>query len=207
MTSRKPSTSIPIGSTPIPTRRPSSSSQSGLGVDAEHAEARRAEVPRVVADLEAHVVGAEHAAQELLARREQPVHLGRRERDVQEEPDREPRRARAQHRRHEHEVEVVHPHARVGLAVLDDRVREALVHLDVPRPCLGRDPQPVREVVEERPERVVADLPVEVLLLLRGEEDRVQVVLREPAARRASRASAARPSPASRPTSRRLGTR
>ena len=89
---------------------------------------------RVVADLEADVVGAEHAAQELLARGQQPVDLGGRERDVQEEPDREPRLARAQHRRDEHEVEVVHPDARVGLAVLEDRVREALVDLDVPLP-------------------------------------------------------------------------
>ena len=64
----------------------------GLRVDAEHAQARRAEVTRVVADLEAHVVGAEDAAEELLARGKQPVHLGRRERDVEEEADREPRR-------------------------------------------------------------------------------------------------------------------
>ena len=182
MTSRKPSTSIPIGSTPMPTRLPSSSSQSGLGVDAEHAQARRAEVACVVTDLEADVVGAEHAAQELLSRGQQPVHLGRRERDVQEEPDREPRLARPQHRRDEHEVEVVHPDARVGLAVLDDRVGEALVDLDVPRPRLGRDAQPPLEVVEERPERVVADLPVEVLLLVRRQEHRVQVILGEPRA-------------------------
>ena len=137
---------------------------------------------RVVADLEAHVVGAEDASEELLALGKQPVHLGRRERDVEEEADREPRRARSQHRRHEHEVEVVHPHTRVGLAVREDRLGEALVHLDVARPCLGRDPQPVGEVVEERPERVVADLPVEVLLLLGREKDRVEVILGEASA-------------------------
>ncbi len=153
-----------------------------LGVDPEHAQARRAEVPRVVADLEADVVGAQHAAQELLSSRQQPVHLGRRERDVQEEPDREPGRPGAQHRRDEHEVEVVHPDARVGLAVLDDRVGEALVDLDVARPRLWRDAQPPLEVVEQRPERVVADLPVEVLFLVGGEEDRVQVILGEPRA-------------------------
>ena len=64
----------------------------------------------------------------------------------------------------------------------DDRLGEALVHLDVARPRLGRDPQPLGEVVEERPERVVADLPVEVLLLLGREEDGMEVVLREPRA-------------------------
>ena len=150
----------------MPTRRAVDLQRVRLGVDPEHAQARRAEVARVVADLEADVVGAEHAAQELLSSGQQPVHLGRRERDVQEEPDREPGLPRAQHRRDEHEVEVVHPDARVGLAVLDDRVGEALVDLDVARPRLRRDAQPVLEVVEERPERVVADLPVEVLLLL-----------------------------------------
>ena len=151
-----------------------------LGVDPEHAQARRAEVPRVVADLEADVVGPEDAAQELLARGQQAVDLRGRERDVQEEADRQPRRPRAQHRGNEHEMEVVHPHARVGLAVLEDRLGEALVHLDVAGPRLGRDPQALREVVEERPQRVVAHLPVEVRLLLRREEDRVEVVLREP---------------------------
>ena len=150
-----------------------------LRVDPEHAEARGAEVAGVVADLEAHVVGPEHSAQQLLPLGQQAVDLGRRERDVEEEADREPRRARAQHRRHEHEVEVVHPDTRVGLAVLEDRLCEALVHLDVASPRLGRDAQPLGEVVEERPERVVADLPVEVRLLLGRQEDRIQVVLRQ----------------------------
>ncbi len=67
----------------------------GLGVDAEDPQARRAEVARVVADLEAHVVGAEHAAQELLALGQEAIHLGRRKRRVQEEADRQPRLARA----------------------------------------------------------------------------------------------------------------
>jgi hypothetical protein len=34
--------------------------------------------------------------------------------------------------------------------------------------------------VEERPQRVVADLPVEVDLLFGGQEDRVEVIRREP---------------------------
>ncbi len=150
-----------------------------LGVDAEDAEARRAEVAGVVTDLEAHVVGSEHAAQELLPRREQSVHLRRRERRVQEESDREPWVALPQHRGDEHEVEVVDPHTALGTAVRDDRVGEALVDLDVALPRLGSDPQPVREVVEERPERVVADLPVEVVLLVARQVHGVQVVPRQ----------------------------
>ncbi len=152
----------------------------GLRVDPEHAQARGAKVPRVVADLEAHVVRAEHTAEQLLAGGKQAVHLGGRKRDVEEEADREPRLAGAEHRGDEHEVEVVHPHARVRLAVLEDRLGEALVHLDVARPRLGSDAQPLGEVVEERPQRVVAHLPVEVPLLLGREEHGVEVILREP---------------------------
>ena len=136
-------------------------------------------MPRVVADLEADVVGSEQPAQHLLARGQQAVHLGRREGRVQEEADRETRRAAAEHRGHEHEVEVVHPHARLRAAALEDRVREALVDVHVVLPRLGRQPEPVAEVVQERPERVVADLAVEVLLLVRGEIDRDEVLLRE----------------------------
>ena len=58
-------------------------------LDPEDAQARRAEVAGVVAGVEADVVGAEHPVQELGPRRQQPVDLGRRERDVQEEADRE----------------------------------------------------------------------------------------------------------------------
>ena len=47
----------------------------GLRIDAEHPQTRRAEVARVVAHLEADVVGAEDAAEELLTLRKQPVHL------------------------------------------------------------------------------------------------------------------------------------
>ena len=150
-----------------------------LGVDAEHPQARRAKVARVVARLEAHVVRAEHASQELLAGREEPVHLRRGERDVQEEPDREPRLAAAKQLRDQHQMEVVDPDPAVGLAVLEDRVGVALVHLDVALPRLGRYAQTVREVVEERPQGVVADASVEVLLLVGREEDRHQVVLRQ----------------------------
>ena len=98
---------------------------------------------------------------------------------MQEEPDREARIATAQQCRHEHQVEVVDPHPAPRLGVLEDDVRETLVHLDVPRPRLGSDPEPVREVVEQRPERVVADTVVEVLLLARGEENRREIVTPE----------------------------
>ena len=89
-------------------------------------------------------------------------------------------RAAAQHRGHEHEVEVVDPYPGLRAAALEDRVREALVDLHVVLPRLRRDPEPVGEVVEQRPERVVADAAVEVLLLFRREVDRDEVLAVEP---------------------------
>ena len=150
-----------------------------LGVDPEDAQAARPEVPCVIAHLKADVVGAEDAAQQPFPLRKQAVDLRRRERDVEEEPDRETGRPTTQDGRDQHQVEVVHPHARVRLAVVQDRVREALVDVDVLLPGLGRDAQAVREVVEQRPERVVADTSVEVLLFLSRDEDREQVLLGE----------------------------
>ena len=143
----------------------------GIGVEAEHTQAGGAEVASVVADLEADVVGAEHAPEKLLARRQNAIHLRRRERHVEEEPDRQPGLPAPEHLRDEHQMEVVDPDHSVRLRLLDDRFCEPLVHLDVPRPRLGRDPNVSLEVVEERPERVVADLPVELVLLLRRQED------------------------------------
>ena len=167
---------MPIGIDADPDTARGDLERIGTRVEPEHAEARRPEVPRVVPDLEAHVVRAEDAAQQALALREEPVHLGRRERRVQEEPDRQVGRPPPQHRRHEHEVEVVDPDARVRAAALEDRVREPLVDLDVVLPGLRRDPEPVGEVVEQRPERVVADAAVEVLFLLGREVDGDEVV-------------------------------
>ena len=184
-----------------PDRAPVDLERVRVRVDPEDPEHRGAEVPCVVADLEADVVGPEHAAQELLAGREQAVHLARGERRVQEEPDREARIAPAQECRHEHQVEVVDPHPAPRLGVLEDDVREPLVHLDVARPRLGGDPEPVREVVEERPERVVADAVVEVLLLAPRRGGPARGCLAGDAAGRAARARAGRRCRASRPSS------
>ena len=114
-----------------------------------------------------------------------------------------PRRAPAQHRGHEHQVEVVDPDARVRARVLEDRVGEALVDAHVALPRLGRDAEPVAEVVEKRPQRVVADTAVEVLLLVLGEEDRDEIVLGELLARLRLQRIRARPFRASRSTPRR----
>ena len=151
-----------------------------LRVQPEDAQARRAEVACVVTHLEADVVGAQETAQHFLARREEAVDLGGREGRVQEEADREVRRAPPEHRGQQHEMEVVDPHPGVRPAVLEHGVGEALVDVDVALPRLRREPEPVPEVVEERPERVVADTPVEVLLLVSREEDGHEVVLLQP---------------------------
>ena len=157
-------------------------------------------MPCVLARLEADVVGPEQPAQDLLAGGQQPVDLRRWKRDVQEEADGEVRPAGAQHRRHEHEVEVVHPHPCRRAGLREDRVREPLVDLDVSPPRLLGDPQAVGEVVEQRPQRVVADPSVEVVDLVRAQEDGVETVLREPCGHLLAGAPRARAHQASRPT-------
>ena len=94
---------------------------------------------------------------------------------MQEEADREVGPRGAKHRRYEHEVEVVHPDASVHpLGGGERRLCEAPVHVHVALPCLFRDPQPIHEVVEQGPQRVVADTAVEVFDLVLVEKHRVE---------------------------------
>ena len=143
-------------------------------------EAGGAEVARVVVRVEADVVAAEHAEQQVLARRQQTVDLGRRERDVQEEADLQVRPCLAQQPGHEHQVEVVDPDARALRRRSEDRVREALVDLDVALPRAFLEVDLVDEVVEQRPDRLVGDAVVVELLVLLVEEDGDQPLLGEP---------------------------
>ena len=136
---RNPSVSIPIGSTPIPTRRPAHLDRVRLRVEPDDAQAGRAEVARVVADLEAHVVGAEEPAQDLLAQEEggTPRTRGR---AVQEEADREP----GARRRSIAGTSIRWKswiHTRRHPRVLEDRVGEALVDVDVSLPRLWGQPR------------------------------------------------------------------
>ena len=71
------------------------------------------EVLRRARSLEADHVGAEQALEELAPPRQLLEQLGRRERDVQEEPDPQVGPQLAQHRRHQLHLVVVHPHRRV----------------------------------------------------------------------------------------------
>ena len=84
--------------------------------------------------MESDVVGAEEAVQDLLADREDPVELRRRERDMQEETDRKVGATPPQSGGHQHQVEIVHPHPCARRAMLGDRVGEPVIHLDVALP-------------------------------------------------------------------------
>ncbi len=96
---------------------------------------------------------------------------------MQEEADREIGPAAAKRLRHEREMEVVNPDACAGGGEARDRLGEPLVHLLVDLPRLAREVHPVDDVVEERPEGLVADAAVKGLLLCLGEEDGLAVLV------------------------------
>ena len=141
------------------------------GLDPEHPQARGAEVARVVARVKADVVGAEHPAQQLGSRRQQAVDLRRGKGDVQEEADCKVGSEPPQLLRHEREMEVVHPDLCLRRGEVGDGLREAQVHAPVDVPRLAREAHAVDEVMEERPDRLVADASVERLLLRIAQED------------------------------------
>ena len=127
--------STPIGKTPSRTWR--SPSQHAVDVHCRR-RARAAATSRSAAGTpgvwKPIEVGAEQALEELVAPRQDAEHLRGRERDVQEEADARLGQALAQHRRHEHELVVVHPDQVAGLILRDDGIGEPLVHaaVDVP---------------------------------------------------------------------------
>jgi archaeosine-15-forming tRNA-guanine transglycosylase len=85
----------------------------------------------------------------------------------------------AEHLRQEHQVVVVNPDDVVGPGHLHHGIAEPLVHplIDLPRlrVVVCREV----EVVEERPEGVVAEPVVVVLDIVRGEKDRVALLFSE----------------------------
>ena len=142
------------------------------GLHPEDPQAGGAEVPDVVAGMEADVVGAEHPAEELSPRGKEAVDLGRGKRHVQEEADREIGPTGAERSRQQREMEVVDPHGRSAVGDAGDRVREALVDGDVARPRVVGEAQAADEVVEERPDRLVAHARVIAFGLGLGQEHR-----------------------------------
>ncbi len=131
----------------------------------------------IVARVESDVVSTQHPAQKLGPRRENPVDLRRRKRDVEEESDREVRPESPKETRNERKVEVVNPDPGPRRADGGNRLGEALVHGGVDVPRLACEVHAVDEVVEERPERLVADPAVESLLLGLAQQHRGAAVL------------------------------
>eukprot|EP00965_Chrysotila_dentata_P017589 584274-Pleurochrysis_carterae.AAC.1 len=131
-------------------------------------------VAGVLVNVEAEQVSGKKAKKNLSSQRQRAVHLKRRPRRVQEPSNLEPRLSRAQQRRQQHQVVVVHPH-HVALAsdCLDDFGKlgiDCLVRLPLVAlaPSAGAFFTHARDdIVEERPEHVVAEaVVVEPRLLL-----------------------------------------
>ena len=143
-----------------------------LAQDAQHA---LQEVLRVLVCVKSHEVGAEQAFEKVAspARREQPEDLKRRERDMKKKAHRDLRDLVSQHAGEKHEVIVLDPDDILRLQDLEQRVAEFLIYLLIRLPeflfvgCVGR------EIVEEGPNGLVAESPIELLHVRMGQEDRI----------------------------------
>ena len=151
-------------------------------LEPEHLEQRAAEVVQVSVRLERDLVGAEHAAEDLLALRQDPEGLARGERDMEEEPDAGVRPRLADELRHEQQLVVLDPDEVAGLQPLDDSRSEALVRVAIGVPEGGVEGDARDEAVEQRPERVVGVALVERARDARRDLDRDVAVLRLPLA-------------------------
>ena len=144
------------------------------GLPAGRPAAGPQEVRRIGAPLEADQVGAEEPLDDLPAPRQLREQLIAGERDVAEEPDPQIRSGSTQHRRHQLQLVVVHPHRGARSRLRGGHLREPLVdrHIGVP-------PGPVElrggdDVVIERPQRGIAEAFVDVLDLSRRQRHRDQ---------------------------------
>ena len=139
------------------------------------------EVGGAPGQLEADQVGAEQTLEDLAAPGQLLEQLGRRERDVEVEPDAQVGPQLTEHLRHQLQLVVLHPHRRALRGDLGRRHREALVDRDVGLPPLAVELRLGDEVVVERPQRAVGEALVELLDLLgaEGDRDEAQAVLGE----------------------------
>lgn len=135
-------------------------------------------MPGVIEGVEANQIAVEQRFEDLIADGERTVELRGREGAVEEEADAEAVESAAQERREGEEVVVVDPDVVVlGVEDLDDALGEELVGEDVGLP-LGAVEAPAvvggegEHVVEERPERLLAEAVVEPVAEVLGEESR-----------------------------------
>ena len=155
-------------------------------LQAQHARAAREKVARVVEGVEADEVRVEHRPQDLFAARERAEDLGGGERRVQRQAEADAVQALAQQRGQHEQVVVVDPDevARDVADGRDDDVGEGLVRLHVAAPEVGVEPPGARrreghQVVQQRPELLLAEAAVVPLAQLRSQEDGAAAERRE----------------------------
>ena len=136
-------------------------------------------MPGVIEGVEADEIAVEQRFEDLVADGERAVELRRREGAVQEEADAEAVESAAQEGGEGEEVVVVDPDVVVlGVEDLDDALGEELVGEDVGLPVGAVEAAAVvgggvgEHVVDERPERLLAEAVVEAVAEVLGEEGR-----------------------------------
>jgi len=135
-------------------------------------------MPGIIEGVEPNQIAVEQRFEDLIADGERTIELRRRERAVQEEADAEAVESAAQERREGEEVVIVDPDVVVlGVEDLDDALGEELVGEDVGLPVGAVEAAAVvggvgEHVVDERPERLLAEAVVEAVAEVLGEEGR-----------------------------------
>ena len=137
------------------------------------------EMANVAVGMEPNEVCSKEAGEDLSSPGQVPEDFERGKGDVVEVTDLGIGKTFPEHLREEHQVVVVDPDGVVGPGHLHHGVAELLVHPLVNLPCLGVVLCIEVEVVEERPESIVAEPVVVVPDVVRGEEDRVALLLSE----------------------------
>src|ERR1051326_984765 len=104
-----------------------------------------------------------------------PVDLECRERNVEKEPDRNPRQTLAHEAGQEHQVVIMNPEDVAGLHQFRQRIAKCLVDFPVLLPVLIVVSGVAGEIMEEGPDRLVAEALVEIFHILLREEDGIGV--------------------------------
>ncbi len=136
------------------------------------------EVLRVVVGVKAHEIRTEDASQQLLtpSRGQEPEHFEGRKRDVQKKADGQTRMPGPQQGGQQHQLIVLHPHAITRLDQAFQFVGEPLVALHVRLPLPGVIHGIRREVVQQRPQGLVAEPVIEIVSLVSAHENRPAAV-------------------------------
>ncbi len=136
----------------------------------------------VVLGLQADdVIGAKRAGDPLMLR-QGLKDVGRRERDMQEEPGRPLDPGAAEAVAHQQEMVVVHPDLILGAGLVGDQIGDALVDMRIDVEGAGIEMRQIEAAVEHRPGDAIGEVDVEAIIFVAGQvgEDEFDPLVLQP---------------------------